>query len=44
MLRKDTDGIVNSVDPDQPDPSGAVWSGFALIALTYLTQYLNLLS
>ena len=34
MGLKDTDGIANSVDPDQTAPLGAVWSGSALIAQT----------
>ena len=39
--------MANSVDPDQTAPLGAVWSGSALFAQTYLSenleslQYLN---
>ena len=36
---KDADGMANSVDPDQTDPFGAVQSGSALFAQTYLFQY-----
>ena len=38
MQPKDADGIVNSVDPDQ---TGAVWSGSALFAQTYLSENLE---
>ena len=30
-------GIANSEDPDQTAPRGAVWSGSALFAQTYLS-------
>ena len=42
MHPKDTDVIANSVDPDQTAPLG-VWSGSALFAQTYLSEYLGLL-
>ena len=32
MSPNDVDGMVNSVDPDQTAPLGAVWSGSALFA------------
>ena len=35
---KHVDGIANSVDPDQSAPLGAVWSGSALFAQTYLCE------
>ena len=38
---KDADGIANSVDPDQTAPLGAVWSGSALFAQTYLSKNLG---
>ena len=31
--------MANSVDPDQTAPVEAVWSGSALFAQTYLSQY-----
>ena len=34
-----TVGMANSVDLDQTAPLGAVWSGSALLAQTYLYQY-----
>ena len=34
-------GIANSVDPDQTAPLGAVWSGSALFAQTYLPENLG---
>ena len=34
---EDAGGIANSVDPDQTAPLGAVWSGSALFAQTYLS-------
>ena len=40
---KDADRITNREDPDQTAPWGAVWSGSALFAQTYLSQYLKLL-
>ena len=39
----DTDGITNSVDPDQTAPLGAVWSGSALFAQEYLSENLGTL-
>ena len=45
MCPKDVDEIANSVDPDQTAPRtaplGAVWSGSALFAQTYLTENLG---
>ena len=41
MSPKDADGIANSVDPDQTAPLGAVWSGSALFAQTYLSENLG---
>ena len=41
MHAKDAAGIANSVDPDQTAPLGAVWSGFALFAQTYLFENLG---
>ena len=41
MCQKDADGIANSVDPDESDPLGAVWSGSALFAQTYLSENLG---
>ena len=35
---KDAGGIANSVDPDQTASLGAVWSGSALFAQTYLSE------
>ena len=43
LCSKDTDRITNREDPDQTAPWGAVWSGSALFAQTYLSQYLKLL-
>ena len=40
MHPKDAAGIGNSVDPDQT-PRGAVWSGSALFAQTYLSETLG---
>ena len=37
MGPKDTDGIANSVDPDQTASLGAVWSRSALFAQTCLS-------
>ena len=44
-IQKGGDGIANSVDPDQTASrsQGAVCSGSALFAQTYLSQYLELL-
>ena len=41
MHPKDAEGIANSVDPDQTAPAGAVWSGSALFAQTYLSENLG---
>ena len=41
MHPKDAAGIANSVDPDQTAPLGAVWSGSALFAQTYLSENLR---
>ena len=41
MPPKDADGIANSEDPDQTAPLGAVWSGSALFAQTYLPEHLG---
>ena len=38
---KDANGIANSEDPDQTAPLGAVWSGSALFAQTYLSENLG---
>ena len=38
MCPKGANGMANSVDPDQTAPLGAVWSGFALFAQTYLSE------
>ena len=39
MRSKYVDRITNRVDPDQTAPCGAVLSGSALFAQTYLSQY-----
>ena len=36
--QKDANGIANSEDPDQTAPPGAVFSGSALFAQTYLSE------
>ena len=47
MRPKDAHGMANSVDPDQTapwscrGPLGAVWSGSALFAQTYLSENLG---
>ena len=41
MHPKDTDGMTNSVDPDQTASSEAVWSWSSLFAETYLSQYIE---
>ena len=41
MSPNDADGMANSVDPDQTDPVGAVWSGSALFAQAYLSKNLG---
>ena len=41
MSPNDTDGMANSVDPDQTAPLGAVWSGSALFAKAYLSGNLG---
>ena len=43
LSSKDADRITNRVDPDQTAPWGAVWSGPALFAQSYLSQYFKLL-
>ena len=43
LCSKDADRITNREGPDQTAPHGAVWSGSALFAQTYLSQYLKLL-
>ena len=43
MCPKDADRMANSVDPDQTAPLGAVWSGSALFAQTYLSENLGTL-
>ena len=43
MCPKDAGRMANSVDPDQTAPFGAVWSGSALFAQTYLLQYTEFL-
>ena len=43
MHPKDAEEIANSVDPDQTAPLGAVWSGSALFAQTYLPENLGTL-
>ena len=41
MCPKNADRMANSVDPDQTAPLGAVWSGSALFAQTYLSENLG---
>ena len=41
MQPKDADGMANSIDPDQTASSEAVWSWSALLAETYLSQYIE---
>ena len=41
MGPKDTDGMANSVDPDQTAPLGAVWSRSTLFAQTCLSENLG---
>ena len=41
MHPKDADGMANSVDPDQTASLEAVWSWSALLAETYLSQYIE---
>ena len=41
MSPNDGDRMANSVDPDQTAPLGAVWSGSALFAQTYLSENLG---
>ena len=43
MSPKDADRMLNSVDPDQTAPLGAVWSGYTLFAQAYLSKNLILL-
>ena len=41
MHPKDAERLANSVDPDQTAPLGAVWSGSALFAQSYLSENLG---
>ena len=41
FLQNDANEIANSEDPDQTAPLGAVWSGSALFAKTYLSKNLG---
>ena len=41
MSPNDADGMAYSVDPDETAPLGAVWSGSALFAKAYLSEYLG---
>ena len=41
FCRNGAKGIANSEDPDQTAPLGAVWSGSALFAQTYLSENLG---
>ena len=41
MSSNDTDGMGNSVDPDQTAPLGSVWSESALNAPAYLSKNLG---
>ena len=41
VFSQDANGIANSEDPDQTAPRGAVCSGFALFAQTYLSENLG---
>ena len=41
MHPKDADETANSADPDQTAPLGAVWSGSALFAQTWLSENLG---
>ena len=41
MSPNDADGMADSVDPDQTASRGAVWSGSALFAQTYLSENLG---
>ena len=43
MHPKDAAGILNSVDPDQTAPLGAVWSGSTLFAQAYLSEKLRII-
>ena len=43
MPLKYADKMVNSADPDQTAPLGAVWPRPTLFAYTYVSQYLELL-
>ena len=43
MCLNDANWMVNSVDPDQTAPLGAVWSGSALFAQAYLSENLGLM-
>ena len=41
MSPNDTDGMADSLDPDQTASLGAVWSGSALFAQAYLSENLG---
>ena len=41
MHLNNADEMANSEDPDQTAPLGAVWSGSALFAQTYLSENLE---
>ena len=41
MSPNDADRMAKSVDPDQTAPLGAVWSGSALFAQTYMSENLG---
>ena len=41
MTPNDTDGMANSVDPDQTAPLEAVWSGSTLFTQAYLSEILG---
>ena len=43
MSRQDADGMTNSVEHDYIAPKGAVLSGSALFAQTFVPQYLEFL-
>ena len=44
MHSKDAERMENNVDTDQTALSAAVWSGSALFAQTYLSQYMYLVT
>ena len=41
MHPKDAGSLPNNIDPDQTAILGEVWSGDALFAQTYLSEYLG---